>query len=362
MARWRRAGLTIALAAMTAACGADVEQLRLCGRLIPALEEPGRQVEIVAEAADPEAENAVVVRYRSRDRAGAVAEHWLSCHFAGGGFQAGRLNLTRVETDRAGPISGVQLHLLRRFWLGLIESRGGDGSGQPLRGGWADLLYLLQQLVNSLVPACVYGLLAIGYTLVYGLIGRINLAFGEMATIGAYGTVIAVSLLAGFGGGALPLVLLAALAFAAALAALHGWATERLVFRPLRGAASQAPLIATIGLAVFLQEYLRLAQGSSERWLQPVLSQRIVLAGEGIFPVHLTAAQATIAALTLALYGLLWALFTRHRFGRNQRACAQDAGMAALCRVDVDRTVALTFSLGGACAGVSIASRNDRVM
>jgi branched-chain amino acid transport system permease protein len=355
--RW--IGLLLALIA-TACGGADDQQLRLCRTVLPAIEETGSRIEITESAVDPAAENAVLVRYRSTDGTGETAAHWLSCRFAGRGFDQDKLKLTSLATDREGQLSPVQFYFLRRFWVSSFASRTGAGVaagalGESVQGA---LLYFLQQLVNAIVPACVYGLLAVGYSLVYAIIGRINLAFGEMAMIGAYGTIAGVGLLAVMGAGPLRPALLLVLALAMGVAGLYGWVTERVVFRPLRGAGTQAPLIATIGLAIFLQEYLRLAQGSRERWLQPVFTERMTLAGAEVFPVYLTGAQALVLALTLLLYGTLLLLWRHSRFGRDQRACAQDAGMAALCGVPVDRTVGLAFALGaayGAAAGLIVA-------
>ncbi len=352
-------GLMLVL--LATACGdADDLQLRLCQTVLPAIEDVGSRIEITESGVDPAAENAVMIRYRSTETTGETAAHWVSCRFAGRGFDQGRLKLTGLATDREGLLSPVQFYILRRFWVRSIASRTGAGVaggdlGESLQG---ELLYLLQQLVNSIVPACVYGLLAVGYSLVYAIIGRINLAFGEMAMIGAYGTMIGVALLAVMGAGPLRPALLLVLALAMGIAGLYGWVTERVVFRPLRGTGSQAPLIATIGLAIFLQEYLRLAQGARERWLQPLFTERITLAGAEVFPVYLTGAQGLVVALTLLLYGALLLLWRHSRFGRDQRACAQDTGMAALCGVPVDRTVGLAFALGaayGAAAGMIVA-------
>ena len=140
---------------------------------------------------------------------------------------------------------------------------------------------------------------------------------------------------------------------AAACGAVHGLVTERVVFRPLRHARSQAPLIATIGLAILLQEYLRLTQGAGERWIQPVFSAAHELAAGDSFVVALSATQILILLLVPCLYGALWLLMQRSRFGRAARACGDDVDMAALCGVDVDRTIATTFVVGAAYAGIA---------
>lgn len=335
--------------ALGACGGPDLEQVDVCARLIPALDE--RVIAIEHRSAS---EGAITLQYRATDPQGRESIHWIACSFAGRGLQQDRLRLTAVSTDRQGVLSPVALYMLRQYWLGRYEAQTrAGGPDAPGAGPVRQLLYLLQLGVHAATLGCIYGLLAIGYTLVYGIIGRINLAFGEIAMVGAYATFLGVAILALLDVTALPLALLLVLLAAAACGAAHGFVIERVVFRPLRHARSQAPLVATIGLAILLQEYLRLTQGAGERWIQPVLSAAHTLAaGEG-FVVALSTTQILILMLVACLYGALWLLMRRSRFGRAARACADDARMAAMCGVDVDRTVALTFMLGAAYAGIA---------
>jgi branched-chain amino acid transport system permease protein len=215
------------------------------------------------------------------------------------------------------------------------------------------LAYALQLAVNGLTLGSVYGLLAIGYTLVYRLIGRINLAFGQIAMIGAYVTVLGSMLLTAY-------VLLPALAAwlglllaSLIIGAAWGLATDRAVFRPLRTASSQAPLIASIGLAILLEELVRLSQGATERWLPPVGSMGHRLLEAADFAVTISTTQFALLTLVLAIYLALWLLMHHTSFGRAARACADDDGMAALCGVNVDRTIAAVFMLSGGLAGVA---------
>ncbi len=346
------AGLVIALS--RAACaGVDVEQLRICERLIPALEARGAEIEIVQGTIDPAAKNAVRVEYRVGSD--APPAHWISCRFGGRGFERDRLRLIGVVTDREGALSEIRVFLLRRYWLDLYEAQasGGDGPAEHARSWSRDLLYFLQLGVNSISVGCFYGLLAIGYTLVYAIIGRINLAFGEIAMVGAYTTFIAVTALALMGAGVLPLALTLVLLVIGAVGAVHGLVTERLVFRPLREVPSQAPLIATLGLAIFLQEALRLLQGAQDRWVQPIFSAAHHLGGASGFTLTVSTSQIIVAGLALILYAGLWLLMRRSSFGRAARACADDVAMAGLCGVNVERTTALTFCLGAAYAAIA---------
>ncbi len=347
---WRALGL--ALLALAGCTGLDVEQARLCERVIPGIEGSGAPIEILGSEPDRSAEHGVVVRYRIAEPGGSEPARWLACRFGGAGFERDRLRLIGVASDRAGELSEVQVYLLRQFWLGLYETEAAAARPGPA-GPWHGLLYGSQLGASALSVGCLYGLLAIGYSLVYGIVGRINLAFGEIAMVGAYAAFIGVAVLALLGAGTLPLALLLVLLVVAVVGGVHGLATERLVFRPLRATPSQAPLIATVGLAIFLQEYLRLTQGAADRWIQPVFSEAHTLLASPTFAVTISTSQLLIVGLTGGLYAGLWLLMARSRFGRQARACADDVEMAAFCGVNVERVVALTFSLGAAYAAIA---------
>jgi len=258
----------IALVLLTA-CARDVAQERICRRVIPWFEGLSAQVEILHEPDPPQFENSVLLDYRVSDGTGSTSRHWLACRFAGGGFMPGRYELIDVMSDR-GELSAMQLAGLRALWLEYYEPLTRRGAAiantDTVQFQYG---YLLQQIINGLVLACVYGLPALGYTLIYASIGRINLAFGEMAMLGAYVAVLGSTTLS-LAGSSLVLILCVLPLLAAVVGAGQGWLCERLVFRPLRAASTQAPLIATIGLSLFYQEYVRLAQGARDQYLQPV--------------------------------------------------------------------------------------------
>jgi branched-chain amino acid transport system permease protein len=325
----------------------DFEQLRICERLIPAIEDPGAAIEVAERTTDPGIENAVRLEYRLGTDARPA--HWISCQFGGHGFEHDRLRLIGVVTDREGALSEIRVFLLRRYWLDLYEAQAPAGVGPAEHApSWSRaLLYFLQLALNGISVGCFYGLLAIGYTLVYAIIGRINLAFGEIAMVGAF------TALALLGVGALPLALLVVLLVVAAVGAVHGLVTERLVFRPLREVPSQAPLIATLGLAIFLEEALRLLQGAQDRWVQPIFSTAHLLGGAPGFTLAVSTSQLIIVGLAVVLYAGLWLIMSRTSFGRAARACADDVAMAGLCGVNVERTTALTFCLGAAYAAIA---------
>lgn len=337
------------------ACGqVDVEQAKICEYVVEALEGRAAEIEVLGRVVDSDAENAVIVRYRARLAGAAKSEHWISCRFGGAGLDIERLELTGVVSDHRGELAKTQLHLLRRFWLGKFEALAavkgaGEGDGQSV---YKSLLYFSQLCLNALVVSAVYALLAMAYTLIYGIIGRINLAFGEFAIIGAFVTLLGFLLFSGSGVG-LPLALVTVLAAATATGALYGWVSERIIFRPLLGGSSQAVLIATIGLAIFLQEFVRLSQGARVRWVQQVLGDPHTIAATPGFTMVVTPFQMVIVVAVGLLFVAHRRYLDRSRFGLDWRACAQDVRMASLCGVDPERTLMLTFALGGAYAALA---------
>ena len=214
--------------------------------------------------------------------------------------------------------------------------------------------YFLQQLINGLTLGSIYGLIAIGYTMVYGIIGMINFAHGEIYMIGAFISLIAFLSLGLLGITFVPLQLLIVLLVAMFFTAVYGWTLERIAYRPLRGSTRLAPLISAIGASVFLQNYVQLLQGARVKPLQPVVQGGIeLMTNADNFTVQITYLQIFIIVLTVALMAAFSNMISRTPLGRAQRACEQDMTMAALLGVNVDRTISLTFVMGAALAAVA---------
>jgi branched-chain amino acid transport system permease protein len=214
--------------------------------------------------------------------------------------------------------------------------------------------YFLQQLINGLTLGAIYGLIAIGYTMVYGIIGMINFAHGEIYMIGAFVSVISFIVLGLIGITWVPLMIMLVLLLSMFFTSIYGWTVERIAYRPLRGSFRLAPLISAIGMSIFLQNYVQLVQGARVKPLPPIVQGGFVLAerADG-FVVSLSYLQVIIIALTVVLMGVFTMIITRTELGRAQRACEQDKKMAGLLGVNVDRTISLTFVLGAALAAVA---------
>ena len=215
------------------------------------------------------------------------------------------------------------------------------------------MAYALQQLINGVTLGMIYGLIAVGYTMVYGIIGMINFAHGDVFMIGAFLSLISLTLLSGFGITSVPLALLLTLVFAAGIASLYGYSIERLAYRPLRGSFRLAPLISAIGMSIVLQAFAQLSQGARVKVIQPQVPGGVQIMNTEGFAVQMTWMQMVIIAVTLIVLGAFTYMVTATPLGRSMRACEQDRKMAGLLGIDTDRTISLTFVIGAALAAVA---------
>ncbi len=213
--------------------------------------------------------------------------------------------------------------------------------------------YFLQQLINGLTLGSIYGLIAIGYTMVYGIIGMINFAHGDIFMVGAFISLIVFLILMSIGVTFIPLALLIVLVVAMVVTSAYGWTVERLAYRPLRSSFRLAPLITAIGMSIFLENYVQIAQGARVKPLQPVITGGYTIMEGNGFTVQLSNIQIIIMVLTVALMAVFSWIIAKTPLGRAQRACEQDRLMAGLLGVNVDRTISLTFVIGAALAAVA---------
>ncbi len=212
----------------------------------------------------------------------------------------------------------------------------------------------VQQLINGITLGSIYGLIAIGYTMVFGIIGMVNFAHGDVFMVSAFIGLIAYLIITTWLGiasvvGALVIVLIVAMA----LTSLVNWTIERIAYRPLRGSFRLAPLISAIGMSILLSNFVQVAQGPRNKSIPPLLQGEFVLMGREDYQVTLSHRQLLIWVVTAMLLVVFWYLVSRTSLGRAQRACEQDQKMAALLGVDVDRTISITFVIGAALAAVA---------
>ncbi|MBV2144791.1 branched-chain amino acid ABC transporter permease LivH [Falsochrobactrum sp. TDYN1] len=211
--------------------------------------------------------------------------------------------------------------------------------------------YFFQQVINGLALGSIYGLIAIGYTMVYGIIGMINFAHGDVFMLGAFMALIVFLLITTFIG-ALPLALMLLLMMVVAmlLTGLWSWVIERAAYRPLRGSFRLAPLITAIGMSIALSNFVQVTQGPRNKPVPNLLNGTYSLFGTN---VTISLKQVVVIVVTAVLLTVFWYVVNRTSLGRAQRACEQDRKMAALLGINVDRVVSLTFVMGAMLAAVA---------
>ena len=209
--------------------------------------------------------------------------------------------------------------------------------------------YLLQQLINGLTLGSIYGLIAIGYTMVYGIIGMINFAHGDIFMLGGFAALIMFLVLTGlFAGIPVALALLIMMVVAMLVTSLWNWTIERVAYRPLRGSFRLAPLITAIGMSIALSNFIQVTQGPRNKPIPPLVTTVYEVGG-----LSISLKQIIIVVITAVLLTVFWYIVNKTPLGRAQRACEQDRKMAALLGIDVDRTISITFIMGAALAAVA---------
>ncbi|TMI98664.1 MAG: branched-chain amino acid ABC transporter permease LivH [Alphaproteobacteria bacterium] len=212
----------------------------------------------------------------------------------------------------------------------------------------------VQQLINGITLGSIYGLIAIGYTMVFGIIGMVNFAHGDVFMVSSFIALIALLILTTWlGMASVALALLIVLIVAMVFTSLVNWVIERVAYRPLRGSFRLAPLISAIGMSIFLSNFVQVTQGPRNKSVPPLLQDVIVIMEGNGYDVTISYRQLIIWSITAVLLAAFWYLVSKTSLGRAQRACEQDQKMAALVGVDVDRTISITFVIGAALAAVA---------
>jgi len=345
---------SVGLSLLAAACGrVDAEQERICREVVAPLN-PDDAVRDIAPARPGPLPDSLRIDYTVADGSGRLRGRFVLCRFAGSGLAAEKSLLIGVATED-GPLPDANFYFLKRFYLDAAEAE--KTPGPPPRADIpevpAAVALGLQQAVAALPPIAIYGLVAAAYAMVFGLIGRINLAFGEFAVLGGLATAAGVGL-ALSGGTTAPVIGIGVgLVLALGASALNGLVLGRLTIARIRGGSGQRVLIASVGLMIALAEYLRLAQGSRPLWLPPVWNSPIALARAANFTVTVTPMALGVTALGLGAAALLVGAMRFTSFGRAWRAYADDPGAAALCGIDGARLFDTTFLVACALAGLA---------
>jgi len=215
-----------------------------------------------------------------------------------------------------------------------------------------DIYIFGQQLINGIVLGSTYGLIAIGYTMVYGIIGMINFAHGEVYMISSYMTAIAIALLTLLGINFLPIQLFLVLLLAMIFTGLYGWAIEKIAYRPLRGSTRLAPLISAIGVSLVLQNFAITSQGAKNQAIPPLIEGNFKIGGAEQF-MQVTYVQAMIIIVSmLSMVALTW-FIKKTPMGRACRAVQQDLVMSSILGVNSNRIISSVFIIGSVMAAIA---------
>lgn len=215
------------------------------------------------------------------------------------------------------------------------------------------IFYFLQQVTNGLTIGSTYALIAIGYTMVYGIIGMINFAHGEVYMMGTYVAFIALAGLSMLGIDNPLLLIGLALMVSVMVASAYGFTIERVAYRPLRSSKRLIALISAIGMSIFLQNYIRLAQGSRDIAMPSLIQGGFMMGDPNGSHIMISYMQIIIMISTVVCMVGLTLFITRSRMGRACRACSQDIGMTNLLGINSNNVIAVTFVIGAALAAVA---------
>jgi branched-chain amino acid transport system permease protein len=209
----------------------------------------------------------------------------------------------------------------------------------------------LQQVVNGLTLGSVYALIALGYTMVYGILELINFAHGEIYMVGAYLGIIFLGIFtaAGLTSYSLSLTLVLTFLLSVIFCSAYGFTIEKIAYKPLRNAPRLSPLISAIGVSIFLQNYVMLTQGATDK----VFPQLFPLSAFEVFSIRITYMQLFIL-ITSGVVMLLLRFFVRKtKMGKAIQAVAQDKTMASLVGINIDTIISVTFIIGSGLAAVA---------
>ena len=208
--------------------------------------------------------------------------------------------------------------------------------------------YFIELLFSGLTRGSIYALIALGYTMVYGIIGLINFAHGEIYMIGAFTALIVSTVLSIFGFPLLAIIILTACA-SAIWASAYGYTVEKLAYKPLRHAPRLSPLISAIGMSIFLQNYVLLAQTSDFQPFPQLIPDFDFMEKYA----HIIGTSDMIILVSTAVIMILLTLFIKYsRTGKAMRATAQDRKMAMLVGINVNRVISITFIIGSGLAAI----------
>lgn len=329
-----------------------------CLAVVPALTGDAERIEITKVEPVETPAGGVRVGYRAHE-GDRVQPGTVICGFGDPDGIGDTRGLVAV-IQPGGYLPPARLFMLKRFWVDRAEVRAEalaklhiwpEARARGLVSLPREPALLVQHIVDAMAPTALYALTALAAALIWGLVGRINLAIGDIATLGAFGAVIAAVGLGTVGAGLGVAIVLAALVAAMAVAGSWGAVIGDNVVRPLAFRSAQPLLIATVGLSMALQEFLARSQGVRDVFLPPVEGRSLLLV-DGPFEVLVSPFRLTIVAIVAVVVPLVLVVFPRTTRGREWRAVADDPFMARLVGIDPARVLVSTHALAAALAGL----------
>ena len=285
-------------------------------------------------------------------RAGEESPARIRCDFEGSALALGQLDLTAVNFN-GHDIGPGRLIFLKRDWL---TKEGPESVRQRVERPPAGFISLrpvagqyLQSGLSALPIAAVYVLLSLGFALIHGITGRMNIAHGEFATVGAYAGFAGFM---GFGAASAVWGVVGAIVFALVAAGCAGWLTIRAVFIPLARRDGQMLLVACVGLILVYEEFVRLTHASRELWLPPILSDPVALTLPP-YVVTVTPMQIAIALSAVLLVAVVFAIMRFSHFGRAWRAVSDDPMAARFMGIDPSQVLAVSAVMAAGLGGMA---------
>lgn len=209
-----------------------------------------------------------------------------------------------------------------------------------------------QQLINGLVLGSIYGLIAIGYTMVYGIIGMINFAHGEVYMMSAYLCAIFLGLFTLLGVDSVTLALFCTFILTVLITGLYGFAIERVAYKPLRGSTRLAPLISAIGMSLLLQNYVRISQGARSQGIPALIDGHFRFGTQTDF-MQISYVQVMIIIVAIISMIGLTMLIKKTMLGKAMRATQQDLRMASVLGIPTDKIIPAVFVIGAVMAAIA---------
>ena len=214
-------------------------------------------------------------------------------------------------------------------------------------------LEFIQQVFNGLSLGAVYALIAIGYTMVYGIIGMINFAHGDIYMIGAYTGLVTLAIVGTQSSLPLFFVVALMLVVAVVVTGIYGYVIEQVAYKPVRKGSRLVALITAIGASIFLENWMAAGQGAKDRAMPQIMPGAFHFAQSDAFEIFVPYTRVLVIVVTVLMMIALTLYIKYSRMGKASRACSQDIQMASLLGIDIDRVISFTFILGAVLAAVA---------